>query len=448
MTDRRRSAAYRIAFVYSGAFALAVVLLGVMVYFAADRAFRAQQDVSLAEATAYLVQVHRNEGYDDLVDAIRQRRAPDGVVTFGYALFDAKGHRLVGDFDLPLPQPGYSNVIFNDPVEGADAARALTTVLDRDHILVVGIDSQALERIDHVVLSLFTGALALILVIGAVGAVLLGGYLRRRLARVSGTAQAIVEGDLSRRVPVSDRGDEFDQLGIVVNLMLERIGRLLENLRQVSADVAHDLRTPLARLRGRLEMALDEADSVAQRRAIEEAVEQGDALLTLFASILRIVEVDSGEIRQGFVPVDVSALAADLCESYAPAIADGGRSLASDIAPGMIVPGDRELIAQALINLLDNAQAHTPPGTRIGLMVREEAGMARLAVIDDGPGVPAEDRGRITERFVRLDRARSAAGHGLGLNLVETIARAHGGSLSIGDARPGLEVVLRLPLAR
>ena len=446
MTDWRRSAAYRIAFIYTGALAVAVALLGALVYFAADRAFRGQQDLALAEAKAALVQDYRRQGLAGVAETIRHRGATNGVVTFGYALFDANGRRLAGDFDLKLPRSGYSNVRFRDPVEGVDSARVLTSALDRDHILVVGIDSQALERIDRVILSLFAGAFVLVLLIGAAGAVLLGGYLRRRLERISGAARAIMAGDMRRRVPVSARGDEFDQLGRVLNLMLDRIAGLLDNLRQVSADVAHDLRTPLARLRGGLEAALAQGDQAAREAAIAQAVRQSDALLALFGGILRIVDVDTGDVRQGFAPVDLSELAEDLIDSYAPAIADGGRHLRCDIATGICVAGDRELIAQALANLLDNAQAHTPPGTMIRLPLRADGGFARLAGEDDGPGVPADDRARIVERFVRLDRSRSAAGHGLGLNLVDAIARAHGGGLAIEDALPGLRAVLRFPL--
>jgi len=445
VTEKRRSAVYRIAFIYSGAFALAVALLGVLVYIAAERALRGEQDLALSEATAALERSYRTQGYAGLIDAIGERRSTNGVVTFGYALFGASGRKVAGSFDLDLPPPGYSNVAFRDPVEGLDHARALTTRLDRNLSLVVGIDSQVLERLDRLILSLFAGVLVLILAIGAGGALVLGSYLRRRLDRISGTAQAIIAGDMRRRVPVSPRGDEFDQLGIALNLMLERIARLLDNLRQVSADVAHDLRTPLARLRAGLEAALSVDDPAAQRAAIAKAVEQADASLALFGGILRIVEVDAGDVRQGFVTVDLTALAEDLVDSYAPAVADKGRTLACDIAPGIAVPGDRELIAQAVINLLDNAQAHTPPGTAIRLTLRAEPGIARLEVADDGPGVAAADRARIVERFVRLDRSRAAHGHGLGLNLVDAIARAHGGTLAIEDAAPGLSAVLRLP---
>lgn len=445
MPDLRRSTAYRIAFAYSAAFALAITVLGTVVYLAADAAFRGQQDVALGEETAELVSGYRAEGLAELTEGLMERMR-GGTSSFGYALFDRRGRRVFGDLDLPLPETGLRDVVFRDPVEGPDPARALTTPLGDGHSLVVAIDGEAVERIDRTILALFGGAFALVLLIGAGGALLLGGYLRGRLARIGGTAQAIMAGDLSRRVAVGARGDEFDEVGRLLNAMLDRTERLLENLRQVSGDVAHDLRTPLARLRAGLDAALDgPPDPARQRSAMKEAVRQSDGLLALFAGILRIAEVEGGEIARSFAPVDVSALAADLCDSYAPAVADGGRRLECRVAPDLRVQGDRELLAQALINLLDNAQGHTPAGTAITLKAGGSRDQVRLTVADDGPGVPAADRDRILRRFVRLERSRTAPGHGLGLNLVAAIARAHGGELVIGDNAPGLRAALVLP---
>ncbi|AXJ96146.1 MULTISPECIES: HAMP domain-containing sensor histidine kinase [unclassified Sphingomonas] len=447
MADWRRSTAYRIALTHSAAFALAIAILGTLVYFAADAAFRRQQDVALAEASADLVRDYRAKGPAEVADTIAARSGRSGVVTFGYALFDARGRRVAGTFDLAMPPLGFADVSFRDPVEGADAARTLTSRLPDGSRLVVGVDSQALEQIDHVILSLFVGAFLLVVLIGVVAALWIGGYLRRRIEQVSLTAEAIMAGDIRHRVPVSKRGDEFDHLGGVLNRMLERIGRLLENLRQVSADVAHDLRSPLARLRGGMESALAAPEGPMRDAAIARAIRQSDDLLALFAGILHIVDVDAGDVRQRFAPLDLGALVEDLCDSYAPAVGDRGRTLSCTSAPGLIVSGSAELLSQAVINLLDNALAHTPAGTHIDARVEAVGDGVVVVVADDGPGVPEADRERIVERFVRLDRTRAAAGHGLGLNLVAAIARAHDGTLTIGDAGPGLTATLRLPRA-
>lgn len=446
MADLQRSAAYRIAFVYSAAIALAIALLGAIVFFAADAAFRAQQDAALAAETAELVGGYRAEGMGELTEGMDERTRGGRITSFGYALFDRRARRVHGDLNLVLPAMGLHDVVFRDPVEGPDPARALTTPLGDGHMLVVAIDTEAVERIDRTIMALFGGAFVLVLLIGGGGALLLGGYLRRKLASIGGTAQAIIAGDLRRRVTVGVRGDEFDEVGQSLNVMLDRNEQLLDNLRQVSSDIAHDLRTPLARLRAGLEAALDApSDATRQHVAIKAAVRQSDGLLALFAGILRIAEVEGGEIARGFQPIDVSALAADLCDSYAPAVADGGRHLACRVAHDLWTQGDRELIAQALINLLDNAQAHTPPGTSITLKAGASREQIRLTVADNGPGVPAADRDRILRRFVRLEQSRSAPGHGLGLNLVAAIARAHGGHLVVGDNAPGLRAALDLP---
>lgn len=442
MANVWRSAAYRIAFAYSAAFALAIAVLGAIVFLAADAAFRNQQDVALADETKQLVIAYRAEGLDDVLTAITARGDAKGIAAFGYAMFDGRGRRIAGDLDT-RPPPGLHDIMFRDPEEGQDPARAMTTILPGGERLVVAIDTEGLERIDRTILGLFVAGFGVVLLIGIAGALILGAYLRRRLARIETAARGIVGGDLTRRVAVSARGDEFDALGETLNTMLDRIEQLMENLRQVSSDIAHDLRTPLSRLRTTLEAARDR-DPVSQRQAIDEAVVQGDALLSLFGGILRIAEVE-GSKAMDFETIDVSALAEDVCEACAPAIDDGHRSLSFQVAPGLKVKGDRELLAQAIINLLDNAQAHTPMGTAISIAASRQNGDICIRVADTGPGIAENDRERVTRRFVRLDPARSSAGHGLGLNLVTAVAKSHGGNLVIGDANPGLAATLVLP---
>lgn len=446
MRDLRTSAAYRIAFTYSAVFIAAIILLGAVVYFAADASFRHQQDASIAKETSDLVRSYRDEGLPELLETVSKRVASSSTSAFGYALFDTSGRRIAGSLVTSRPPAGWSNITFRDPREGPDPARALSTPLTDGKLLVVALDTEALETIDRTILGLFAGALLLFVAVGIAGALLLGGYLRNRLERVSDTAFAIVAGDMGRRIPVGPRGDEFDRLASSLNSMLDRITLLLENLRQVSSDVAHDLRTPLSRLRGELESALvGPADLEAYRKAVERALERSDELLALFAAILRISEVEGGALAASFGPVDLSGLIADLCDSYVPAVSDEGRALHCDVVPGIRLWGDRELIAQAVINLLDNAQRHTPPDTHITVELKHDVTGNRLVVADNGPGVAPEDRDRIVRRFVRLQDSRTTPGHGLGLNLVAAIVAAHGGTLSFADNRPGLRAIIHLP---
>lgn len=445
MTRLLSSAAYRIAFVYAAIFALTIAALGVAVYFAADRQIGHQQDETLRLEAAELIAEHDGSDLSDLRETIAARTRAGGTNAFLYGVYARDGRANAGSLRLnPVPPPGFHWVILP-----TGPTRVLIEPLRGGNLLGVAVDGDALGEVERVILELTLAAMGIAIIVGVVGAVLLGGYLRQRLETVGETAEAIARGNFGRRVPVSARGDEFDRLGMALNTMLDRIVQLLENLRQVSSDVAHDLRTPLARLRGQVELALGTGeaagDPAVQRAALERALKQSDDLLNLFAAILRISEVEGGALKRGFTLVDVSRLAEDLHEAYVPAVTDGGRSIESRIEPGLTVRGDRELIAQGLINLLDNAQRHTPLGTHI-LLAARAAGPSgvELIVADNGPGVPEKDRERVVRRFVRLDPSRGEGGHGLGLNLVAAIAAAHDGRLIIGDNAPGLRVTLLL----
>jgi signal transduction histidine kinase len=242
-------------------------------------------------------------------------------------------------------------------------------------------------------------------------------------------------------MPVTPRRDEFDQLATTLNRMLDRIEGLLDNLRQVSNDIAHDLRTPLARLRNTLERGTTQGADAA----LGNAIRQVDDVLALFAAILRLAEVESGETRRFFAPVDVTALMTELAESYAPAFDDANRTLVSSIEPRLFVAGDRELLAQAVVNLLENAERHTPEGAVARLTAAAAGTLIILEVADSGPGVPQADLNRVTKRFARLESSRNTAGYGLGLSLVTAIAKLHGGQLVLRNLSPGLSATIEVP---
>ncbi len=436
MARLRMSAAYRIAFTYALAFAAAILLLGVAVYFAADAEFRRQRDDQIS---AELADVARQPGRIGRAIAERERGRTTG--SFAYALFDPAGRRIAGHLDTPRPPVGFGMIVFQDPEEGPDSARARAVDLRGGDRLVVAVDTETIEAIDATILTLFGIAFAAVLVIGFVGALLLGRYLRQRLGTISRTANAVVAGDLRLRMPVSADLDEFDGVALALNAMLDRIAGLMENLRQVSSDVAHDLRTPLLRLRGRLE-SVGVVEGAAER-----AIEQGDAILALFAAILRIAEVEGGGLADGFVAVDLSALVADVGDSFLPALGDSGHPLSWRVEPGIVVRGHRELLAQAIVNLLDNARVHTPEGTAVALTLRADAGRARITVSDDGPGVDAAERAAILRRFYRAEASRTTPGNGLGLSLVAAVAAAHRGDVTVAANDPGLAVTITLPQA-
>ena len=445
MTDWRHSAAYRIAFAYAAAFALAMALLGIVVFWAMHVAFTRQLDATVADEVQTLVAEYRSDGGSELGDAIAQRELSRSPGRLLYAVFAPDGRRIYGSLKTSRPSLGVHDIGFIDPSEGPDVARALAIDLSPHERLVVAADREWIEQIDRTILTVFAVGFLAVCLLGLAGALLFGSYLQRRLRSISDGAVAIIGGDIRGRMPVGPRHDEFDQLAMTLNRMLERIEGLLTNLRQVSTDIAHDLRSPLTRLRNRLEQGNCAADTENRQPLIEEAITRVDDVLALFSSILRIAEVESGETRGFFAPVDLSALAHNLFESYAPSIRDSGRTLISSIDPGVTVVGDRELIAQACANLLENAQLHTPPGTIIRLSLIAAGQHVCLQVNDDGPGVGMADRDKMIERFKRLDASRNTPGHGLGLSLANAVAALHGGRLSFKDNVPGLSAMLEFP---
>lgn len=437
----RHSIVFRVALAYSLGFAVATALLGSAVAMVAHRALARQFDHRISTEMSSLLSEYGGEGEAALRAIIRNREAAHVTSDMAYGLF-AGTRRTAGSIGARPATIGWQTLTFVDPREGQDSARALAVDIAPGRRLVVAADWDMLTKLDRLILSLLSAALAAVIVLGTLGALGLAAYLRSRLSVIAGGAERIIAGDLDQRMPVGARGDEFDRLAAILNVMLDRIAILLANLRQVSADVAHDLRLPLTRLRHQLERGLEDD---RPRAAMEKAIGQTDAVLALFASILRLSEIEAGQLRRGFAPIDLPALMAELAESYGPAIEDGGRSLSIDLAPAPPIAGDHELLAQALINLLDNAQTHTPPGTRIAMRLALVPGHVRVSVADDGPGVPAADRSRIAGRFIRLQASRGTPGNGLGLSLVAAIARMHGATLSFADRRPGLIAIVDFP---
>ncbi len=322
----------------------------------------------------------------------------------------------------------------------------MVRVLPDGNRLVVAADLEALETIDRTLLGVFALALLGLLGLGALAALLLGRYLHRRLQPLDRTTTAVLRGDLAQRAALTAAGDEFDRLAASLNAMLDRIAALIGHLRQVSADLAHDLRTPLMRLRHQLEALPQESDPERRQALMAAAQARADEVLGLFDAILRIAEVDAGELAKGCGVLDLSALPGELAESLQPLAEDSGHAFVTAIAPGLRVRGDRQLLAQALLNLVENALRHTPAGCRVELRagIDTTAGTITVCVRDDGPGIPAADRERVRQRFVRLEASRSTPGHGLGLSLVDAIAQAHGGHLHLEDAAPGLCACLAL----
>jgi signal transduction histidine kinase len=272
----------------------------------------------------------------------------------------------------------------------------------------------------------------------------------RRIDAINATSSTIIAGNLSERVPVTRRNDEFDGLATNLNAMLDRIESLMLGLKQVTDNVAHDLKTPLTRLRSKAESALrDGAGPGEQREALETTIAESDKLIRTFNALLMIARAEAGAPSGAFADVDVSAIVADVGELYGPVAEDEGAVLETHVTEGIRLRANRELLGQALVNLVDNAMKYGKPAgdaaARITIGVRQQAGRVIIEVGDNGPGIAPEDRERVLERFVRLEKSRTEPGSGLGLSLVAAVARLHKGTFRIEDNAPGVRAVMDLP---
>jgi signal transduction histidine kinase len=366
----------------------------------------------------------------------------------GFVLLDAAGRRLGGNVAIRRRLPeGFSALRDDDRIAGLSAGRALVRPIGGGLTLVTIAETEPFDHYTSARDRIYLIGFGSIIAIVVAGLIAFGVLIRRRIGEMRRTVDAIIDGDMRHRVPVDPSGGTFADQAQAFNRMLDRIAALMTEISTVSSDIAHDLRTPLARLRSRLGLSLSRTRTPEQRAEIEAAIGLSDELLAMFAAILRIAEVEGGDRRAAFATFDLGELADEIGTMLQPVVEDGGRVLTSGPFARVPIVGDRQLLGQMLVNLVENAIRHTPLGSRIAITLGASDGMARLAVIDDGPGIPTEDRALALRRFGRLDNSRHGAGHGLGLPLVEAIVRLHRGTIALEDAAPGLRVTLDLPLA-
>jgi signal transduction histidine kinase len=312
--------------------------------------------------------------------------------------------------------------------------------------LLIGRDVQVRAQLRALLTDALLWAILVVVAMASAGAFVVRSLFRRTLANVSATAAAIGGGDFTQRVRLSGRGDEFDQLAETINDMLDRMARLMEGVREVSNAIAHDLRTPITRARARLEDAGLHAGTVGElRAAIERAIADLDDIVALFQALLRIAEIEAGSRRAAFAALDLTPLLADVAELYGAVAEEKGIALTVQAPERLPAFGDRDLIQQAVVNLVDNAVKFSPSGGAVVLRATLARAGVEIAVADQGAGIPEADRARAAERFFRGESARNTPGSGLGLALVQAVAQLHGGSLRLADAAPGLVAILTLP---
>jgi signal transduction histidine kinase len=456
-----RTTAFRLTLVYLFLFALfAASLLG---YFAWNtrRMITEQITTTVSAEVNEITDIYGRRGLKSLFLNIENRSLRPGANL--YLVTTPEGRAIAGNVGSLAPgvmgTSGWSETAYlrmDEQDNTYHRALVYVTQLTGGFRLLVGRDLEERRRLFGIVARAAQWSILVVVVLGIAGGIFVARRVLQRIDAMTGTAQRIMAGDLSGRLPVGRSGDELDRLASNLNAMLERIEALMVGLKEVSDNIAHDLKTPLTRLRNRAEEALAKSGCEADyRAALERTIEESDGLIRTFNALLMIARAESGQARGNMDDFDAAAVAESIHELYEPLAEDGGMTLRLKTAPASL-HGNRELIGQALANLVENAIKYGKPAEQKGSVVnldarqilieaRREGDQVLLSVTDHGPGIPEGERKHAMERFVRLDSSRSQPGSGLGLSLASAVATLHGGELRLGDAHPGLVATLAIP---
>jgi signal transduction histidine kinase len=460
LTKLFRTTTFRLSLTYLALFSAAAIVAIVYIYWNTTVLLSRQLNQTIDAELKGLAEQYRAGGLDQLVRTVADRSATPGNSL--YLVADSEGRRLAGNLSAVSPDLwnslGPVEFVYRRPAAGGVENRlAFANVfrLPSGYRLIVGRDIEDRRELARMVRSAMLWGLGVMALFGIGGGYWVSRKLLARIDALSDTSRTIMEGDLTGRLPVNGSGDELDRLAQSLNLMLARIEQLMAGLREVSDNIAHDLKTPLNRLRNRVEAALREPyGEPVYREALERTIEEADGLIKTFNALLSIARLEAGAGGDNRESLDVSALLRDVAELYEPVAEERGLVLKAETDPPIFIRGDRQLLGQAIANLIDNAikygtaeAAERGPGAKpeVEVSAKANGAMAEIVVTDRGPGVPASDRERVLDRFVRLEASRSEPGSGLGLSLVAAVARLHGGSLRLENNAPGLRVILALP---
>jgi signal transduction histidine kinase len=453
-----RSTAFRISLAYLVVAAIGAGLVLIRAGGSVEELNDAQVSRTIDSDITGLAEQYSEGGITQLVHAVERRAEQPGAGL--YLVTTHAGEPIVGNIaSLPPGVLSQTGLVETDYLRSGDVGarhRALARVfaLSGGFRLLVGHDIEEGLRMRRIFAGALVTSLVWLVVIGAIGSLWIARHVLRRVDTITAKAKTIVAGDLSGRLPLAGTGDELDRLVQNLNSMLDRISVLVAGLHEVSDNIAHDLKTPLTRLRSRAEQALQFAKTPEEYRlALEKVIDESDALIRVFDALLMIARAEAGAGPEGMVDFDAACVARDVGELYEPLAEDSGINLSLDIEPGLILHGSRELIGQALANLVDNALKYgalpdeKPSQADVVVAAKRKGKLVEISVADHGPGIAPDDRGRVQERFVRLENSRSRPGSGLGLALAAAVARLHNGTLRFEDNSPGLTAVLAFPAA-
>ncbi len=448
--------AFRLAAIYFVVFSVFAISFVVYVTFATNQVLNRQLSETIEAEFRGLAEQWNAGGLLGLVNAIDTRsRAPGASL---YQLTDPVGRILAGNVagvptDLLASAIGAPvTVPYQGELGAARTAMVQVVRLPSDYALLVGRDIVERDRFSVITRNALAWAAGLMIMLGLITWVYVSRRVLKRIDSIAATSRRIMAGDLGGRLEVTGTNDEFDRLGASLNAMLDRIESLLYGLKDVTDNIAHDLKTPLTRMRNRLEAVLaGPAEAPGSRAVLEATIEEADQLIRTFNALLMIARVEAGAPDGAMVDLDLAAIVEDVAELYEPVAEEAGVAMTATVAGPLVLRGSRELLSQAIANLLDNALKYgrARPGearaAMIAVTANRDGGDIVVTVADNGPGVPAADRDRVLQRFVRLEKSRSEPGSGLGLSLVAAVVRLHDGRIELGDNAPGLLVTLRLP---
>lgn len=452
---------FRLSLSYLALFGAAAAVTIGYIYWNTTVLLERQLEQTIQAEIQGLAEQYRAGGITRLAGTVADRSLTPGNSL--YLVTNPAGARVAGNLSSVSRElwntVGRVEFVYSRPAPGGTENRvALASIfrLPGGFRLIVGRDIEDRRRFGQVIRSAFVWGLGFIALVGLGGGWLVSRRLLARIDAVTDTSRTIMAGDLTGRVPVTGSGDELDRLSENLNAMLDRIEQLMTGLKEVSDNIAHDLKTPLNRLRNRVEAALRSPEEApAYRDVLERTIEEADELIKTFNALLSIARLEAGAAGESMKTIALDAVVRDAVELYEPVAESHGLVLGTRLADDVSVHADRQLLGQAVVNLIDNAIKYARDGADMGpdtpsieIAVGKNATAATVTVADQGPGIPAEERERVLGRFVRLEASRSEPGSGLGLSLVAAVARLHGGEVRLEDNDPGLRAVLSLPLAK
>lgn len=413
-----------------------------------------QMDNTIEAEIQGLAERYDNEGLEGLTkliaDRVNRQQATGNSI---YLLTTYTLQPLVGNLDRWPKNASINNdwlefaLEVNEETNETHLARARIFRLPGRYGLLVGRDIHQLTQAKRRIVQALTWGLAIMVLLAFIGGLVLSRRTVRKIERINQTTRSIMSGDLSRRMPVTDRNDDFDQVAENLNQMLDRIQTLMEDIRRVSDNIAHDLRTPLTRLRQHLEEARQEENPNSRSAAnLESSIREADSLLATFNALLRIARIEAGQITAGFGSLDFHTLLDDVVEFYEPLAEDKSQVLSVELEDNIVTWGDRDLLFQALANVIENAIKYTPKSGKILVTLAKANDQVLITIADNGPGIPEKEREKVFRRFYRLDQSRSTSGNGLGLSMVSAIVGMHRGEITLTDNHPGLKTEIRFPI--